>query len=120
MQLNKNDVVIVELDRPRELRFGHKALKRMMSFMGRSVEEIEGENDFDIEELETIFYYGLSKDAKEHGETLTLEMMEDILDCAPSYGYLMSKMQEAFQRAMGSLQQQGNNPAAPKTTARKR
>ncbi|TYP67697.1 hypothetical protein [Paenibacillus methanolicus] len=112
---NNNDVVIVELDRPRELRFGHKALKRMMAFTGKSVEEIEGDNDFDMEELETIFFHGLSRDAQEHGENLTLDMMEDILDYAPSMGYLMQKMQEAFQIAMRGVE--GNTPAAPKTVA---
>ncbi|MFB9330093.1 hypothetical protein ACFFSY_29470 [Paenibacillus aurantiacus] len=115
MAANNNDVVIVELDRPRELRFGHKALKRMMAFTGKSVEEIEGDSDFDMEELETIFFHGLSRDAQEHGENLTLDMMEDILDHAPSMGYLMQKMQEAFQIAMRGVE--GNIPAAPKTVA---
>ncbi|MDD9266051.1 hypothetical protein ACFPES_03295 [Paenibacillus sp. GCM10023248] len=107
---NNNDVVIVELDRPRELRFGHKALKRMLARNGKSVEDMEQENQgTDLDELETIFFYGLEKDARENGEKLTLEMMEDILDYAPSHEYLMEKIYEAFNKAYGKFG--GNNLA---------
>lgn len=106
---DKNDVVIVELDRPRELRFGHKALKKLSAITGKSMEDMESEEELDFEELEQIFFYGLERDARDNGETLTLEMMEDILDAAPSYAYLMEKMQEAMANAMGGLE--GNSPA---------
>jgi hypothetical protein len=109
---NNNDVVIIELDKPRELRFGHKALKKMSASTGKSVEDMESEMDF--EELEQIFLYGLEKDARANGETLTLDMMEDILDCAPSYQYLMDKFQEAIKIAMGSMVTEGNAMEAPK------
>lgn len=112
MQPNNNDVVIVELDRPRELRFGHKALKKLMATTGKSIEEATEE--FDMEELEKIFFYGLERDARDKGETLTLEMMEDILDHAPSYDYLMNKMQLAMNNAMGGM---GNAPKPPAPAA---
>jgi hypothetical protein len=115
---NNNDVVIIELDKKRELRFGHKALKRMSATTGKSVEEMEDEMDF--EELEQIFFYGLEKDAKANGETLTLEDMEDILDCAPSYQYLMDKFQEAIKIAMGSMVTEGNVLEAPKVNRAQR
>lgn len=111
---NNNDVVIINLDRPRELRFGHKALKKLSAMTGKSMEGIEGEEELDFEELEQIFLCGLERDAKANGETLTLEMMEDILDHAPSYAYLMEKMQEAMNIAMGGLgnhQPLGEKPA---------
>ncbi|QYR20800.1 hypothetical protein KZ483_24070 [Paenibacillus sp. sptzw28] len=108
-----NDVVIIELDRPRVLRFGHKALKKLTAFTGTSVEEVGTQNDFDLEELETIFFYGLERDARESGETLTLEMMEDILDYAPSLDYLLEKMQEALRISFsGTSQGNGLTPAA--------
>lgn len=107
MSTDKNDVVIVELDRPRELRFGHKALKKMSALMGKSVEDIGGD-ELDLEEIEKVFFYGLSKDARDNGEALTLEMMEDILDHAPSYSYLLQKMNEAFAVAFGGMGDEGN------------
>lgn len=104
---SNNDVVIIELDRPRELRFGHKALKKLTALMGKGIEDIGGD-ELDLEEIEKVFFYGLSKDARENGENLTLEMMEDILDYAPSYGYLMQKMNEAFAVAFGGMGDEGN------------
>jgi hypothetical protein len=98
----KNDVVLIELDRVRELRFGHKALKKLMALTGKSLDTFDTDS-FDIEELEKVLYCGLLSDAKEHGEVLKLEDMEDLLDQAPSYGELMDKMQEAFQVAFGQM-----------------
>lgn len=97
-----NDVVIVDLDRPRELRFGHKALKKINS-SEQSLTSYGEDEELNFEELERIFYYGLEKDARDNGETLTLEMMEEILDEAPSYAYLMGKMQDAMQIAMNGF-----------------
>lgn len=111
MSKNNNDVVIIELDRPRELRFGHKALKKLSALTGKSMEEMEGEGELDFEELEQIFLYGLERDARENGETLTLADMENILDCAPSYAYLMEKMQEAMKAAMGGIEGNPQKPA---------
>lgn len=109
MSKDKNDVVIIELDRPRELRFGHKALKKLSALTGKSMDEMESDEELDFEELEQIFLYGLERDARENGETLTLDMMEDILDYAPNIAYLMEKMQEAMSNAMGGIE--GNLPA---------
>ncbi|MDN4069935.1 hypothetical protein QYF50_18700 [Paenibacillus vini] len=106
---SKNDVVIVELDRPRELRFGHKALKKIDALNGNLLDDANDDLDFEV--MEKIFYFGLEKDARDNGETLTLEMMEDILDAAPSYPYLMEKMQEAMQIAMGGFNE--GNVQAP-------
>lgn len=101
MAANNNDVVIIQLDKQRELRFGHKALKRLSATTGKSMEEMESDTELDFAELEQIFLYGLEKDARENDETLTIDMMENILDCAPSIAYLMEKMQEALSNAMG-------------------
>jgi hypothetical protein len=98
---DKNDVVIVNLDRPRELRFGHKALKKLTSMTGKSIDnfEMDGNN---LEEVETIFYCGLLSDAKENNEILKIEDMEDLLDRAPSYGELLEKMTLALNLAFGA------------------
>ncbi|TFE30836.1 hypothetical protein [Cohnella luojiensis] len=109
---DNNDVVIVNLDRPRELRFGHKALKRLSAVTGKGMDDMV-EDEIDFKQLEEIFFYGLERDAREHNETLTMDQMEDILDCAESYAYLMAKMTEALQKATGNLT--GNGQPAGKT-----
>lgn len=100
---NKNEVVIINLDRPRELRFGHKALKTLSAMMGKDLEDIDFDK-FTLDELEKVMYCGLIKDAKSNNETLKLEDMEDILDCAPSYGEIIEKMQNAFSAAFGQFE----------------
>jgi hypothetical protein len=101
MTTDKNDLVVINLDRPRVLKFGHKALKKIGSLYGKGVEEIVSD-DFDLDELEKIFFYGLSKDAKENNETLKLEDMEDLLDYADSYTELLDKLNLAFSKSFGS------------------
>ena len=96
-----NDVVIIELDRPRELRFGHKALKTMAALGVDMTANQEGE--FAVDEIEKIVYCGLLSDARKNGEDLKLEDMEDLLDQAPTYQYIIDKMQEAFAVAFGSV-----------------
>jgi hypothetical protein len=108
---DNNDVVIVNLDRQRELRFGHKALKKLAAVSGKGVEQL-GDDDLDSSQLEEIYFYGLQRDARLNGETLTMEQMEDILDEAPSMEYLISKVTEAMEKSMGSLS--GNGQAAGK------
>jgi hypothetical protein len=98
----KNDVVIIELDRPRVLRYGHKALKKLSALMGKSLDSMDMEN-FQAEDIEKVIYCGLISDAKENGETLKLEEMEDLLDQAPRYSDILEKMNEAFNAAFGSV-----------------
>jgi hypothetical protein len=99
---DKNDIVIIELDRPRVLRFGHKALKKLSALTGKSLEEFEMDGN-NLEELEKVMYCGLLSDAKENNETLKLEDMEDILDHSKSFQYTMEKLQEALENAFGSI-----------------
>lgn len=91
-----NDVVLIELDRPRELRYGHKALKKLTALTGIQVDNMDLEN-FDLAEIEKVIYCGLTSEDKD----LELEQMEDILDQAPSYQHIIDKMQEAFTAAFG-------------------
>jgi hypothetical protein len=98
----KNDVVIINLDRPRELRFGHKAIKKMQAM------NIDIEGEFDVERLEEVFFLGLQYDAKQNNETLKMEDMEDLLDLAPYYEVLKA-MELAFAAAMGSAEDDEKN-----------
>ncbi|OBZ13336.1 hypothetical protein [Bacillus sp. FJAT-26390] len=100
-----NDVVMITLDTERELRYGHKALKRLAAKTGKSVESlIDGELDMNI--MEEIIFYGLeSDDKKNHGGKLELKDMEDLLDLAPTPKYYLDKMTQAMTNAFG--QQEG-------------
>jgi hypothetical protein len=98
---DKNDIVIIELDRPRMLWFGHKALKTLTALTGKKLEDFETAfQDMDFELLEKVLYCGLLTDAKANNEVLKLEEMEDLLDKAP-FKLLTQKMQQAFIAAFG-------------------
>jgi hypothetical protein len=103
----KNPTVIINLDRPREIRFGHKAMKMLTKLTDKSVVELTQE-EFNLEELEKILYCGLLSDSREHGETLKLEDMEDLLDMADSYGAIIDAMNQAFDRAFQLTETQKN------------
>lgn len=121
-----NDVVIIQLDRPRELRFGHKALKRIAALKGN--EKDAEDDELSLTRLEEMYFWGLQRDARENGEILTMEQMEDLLDYAESTEYLMKKMAESMQKAMGSIegnampagQLPGNQPQKSHGTGRSR
>jgi hypothetical protein len=102
-KVEKNMTVLIELDRVREVRFGHKALKKLMSLTGKSLSNIT-EEEFSMEELERVMYCGLLSDAKEHGETLELEQMEDLLDHAKSFNEVMEAMEKALENAFQSTE----------------
>lgn len=94
-----SDVVILNLDRPRELRFGHKALKTLKSLTGLNLLDIEKqltEGNLDPDVLEKMVYAGLLQDAKNHGETLTLEHVADLLDEVPAYIDVVTAVAKAF------------------------
>jgi len=103
-----NDVVIIELDRPRELRFGHKALKTMEA-LGIDVTGMQDGN-FKVSDIEKIIYCGLLSEVRRTGENLKLEDMEDLLDQAPSYQHVIEKMEEALSAAFGGGDAEGNAP----------
>lgn len=109
---SKNDVVLIELDRPRELRYGHKALKTLLAMTGKDIDALDMEN-LELGEVEKYVYCGLLTDAKAHGENLKIEDMEDLLDQAPSFGHIIEKMTEAFNVSFGSLGQVEGNPKEP-------
>ena len=98
---NNNDVVIINLDRPRQLRFGHKALKMIEKLTGKEADELNVGSG--MEDVEKIMYSGLLADAKENDETLKLEDMEDLLDKANPYSEVLDKMQKALGFAYGSF-----------------
>lgn len=104
---DKNDIVMIELDRPRFLWYGHKALKSLCAMTGKKLSDFDSfDEDFDLEQLEKIMFCGLMKDAKIKGEDLKLEDMEDLLDYLP-FKEIIIKLQEAFSAAFGSTESVG-------------
>jgi hypothetical protein len=103
----KNPEVVIYLDRPRFVRFGHKALKQLGILTGKKMSELD-ENDFDMADLEKIMYCGLMADAKEHGEDLKLEQMEDLLDLAESFNDIIEVMNGALAKAFAKTEKQKN------------
>lgn len=99
---DKNDVVIIELDRPRMLWYGHKALKALGALTGKDLDATMNMEGLDLEELEKIMYCGLLTDAKKNNESLKLEDMEDLLDLAP-FKEIVEKMQLAFDSSLGNF-----------------
>lgn len=104
---DKNTEVVINLDRPRFVRFGHKALKQLTALTGKKLESME-ENDFDLEDLEKIMFCGLQADAKENGETLKIEDMEDLLDSASSFGEIMVAMNKALEMSFMRTEKEKN------------
>ncbi|WP_080833204.1 hypothetical protein [Cohnella massiliensis] len=110
-----NDVVYIQLDRKRELRFGHKALKQLVALTGKSLEEIESSGFDDLDYVEKFVYCGLLKDARDNNETLKLEQMEDLLDQAPTYVHIVKQIQAAFAAAFGSRPEGNQTPGEPES-----
>lgn len=107
-----NDVVILKLDRERELRFGHKALKTFQSISGVGLDEI-GKGGYDLQTIEQLIYCGLLSDGRKHGDALKLEDMEDLLDEVPLQE-MIDKMTEALNVAFGA------DPNVQKTATKKK
>jgi hypothetical protein len=99
--MDKNDLVVINLDRPRFLRFGHKALKQLIALTGKDITKMDMSN-FSLDDLEKLLYCGLLSDARENGENLQLNDMEDLLDQTSSYKEIMDKLTEAFDKAFGT------------------
>lgn len=95
-----NDTVILNLDRPRELRFGHKALKTYQAISGVGLDEI-GKDGFDLDTIEKLIYCGLLSDGRKNGDTLKLEDLEDLLD-EVDFQEILDKMTEALSVAFGT------------------
>jgi hypothetical protein len=92
-----NDTVLLELDRPRELRLTHKVLKRFFALTGCTMSRIDEVVDR-YDQMTTLIYVMLSEDAARHGETLTVEDCDDLLEDV-SINVLLEKCGEAIAAA---------------------
>lgn len=103
----KNTLVFINLDRPRFLRFGHKALKKLGALTGKAMTNLE-DDDFDLADIEKVMWCGLMADAKEHNEDLKLEDMEELLDLAETYNDIMEAMNKALEQAFQPTEKEKN------------
>lgn len=78
MNTDKNDVVILELDKPRTLRLGHKALKRFSALTACSMTDMEKAVQR-YDKVAVLAYVMLSEEDPE----LTPEKVDDLLDMVP-------------------------------------
>jgi len=99
-----SDFVIIQLDRPRKLKFGYTALKTLSQLTGKSIDDIDrnGIDPENFELIEKMVYCGLQMDAEDNRETLTIEEIPQLLDKAPNFAYIIEKIVEAWLAAFGA------------------
>ena len=90
---DKNDVVILELDKPRTLRLGHKALKRFSALTTCSMADMEAAVQR-YDKVAVLAYVMLSEEDPE----LTPAQVDDLLDLVP-IKTICEKCSEAIQAA---------------------
>lgn len=90
--------VILNADRPRVLKANHKALKLIVKMTGKGLDEMDGIGG-DFEVIEKIAWALMQRDADKHGETLTLEQVEDILDAVETEQEIIDAISDAFEAA---------------------
>ena len=91
----KNDAVFIELDRPRELRLGHKALKAFSALRHIPLTKMQ-EAVEDYDNLSCLYYCVL----RQEDPALTVEQVDDLLDKA-SLPVLIAKAGEMISAAFG-------------------
>jgi hypothetical protein len=109
-----SETVTMNLDRPRELRFGHKAFKMIKSLTGMTLLDIErklNDGDLDPELIEKMVYVGL----RHEDETLTPEKVEDLLDRVPAYIDIVAAVAKAF--VIGFAGKDAGNAGEPEQPA---
>jgi hypothetical protein len=99
---DKNDVIILNLDRPRVVKFTHRALKRLSALLKKPLHEVIKDCQVDMyDQIETYMLCGLMKDAEENGETIKNTEIENILDQAEEFFKVTEACQLAFMKSLG-------------------
>lgn len=108
--MEKNDVVIIELDRPRELRLTHKVLKRFCAQKHLRLTEIDSAVE-DYGTMTDLVYMML----QEKDPELTPEFCDELLDQLPIME-VVKKASEAIAAGLGANQEnaaEGGNEENP-------
>jgi len=99
--------VILELDRPRSLRFGLNALVRIEEMIGKPISRLDLDN-ISVKDMRTIIYAGLFYDDK----NLTPEKVGELIDDFSDINTVAEKLSEAMTEAFG--RKNGKKPTAGK------
>ena len=107
MNPDKNDVVILELDRPRELKFSMKVIKEYSALAGVTMQGLD-ESFFDFDNQGKAAYVLLKYDSIRCGErVLTPEEVENLLDKHVKPGELFIKLNMALEAAFRTEEPDG-------------
>lgn len=107
----KNDAVYIQLDRPRELRLGHKALKMFSALRHVPLTKLQ-EAVEDYENLSCLYYCVLAQE----DAALTVEQADELLDKAP-LPVLIAKAGEMITAAFGGDEAADRDDGDPTTAA---
>lgn len=91
--MENNNVVILDLDRPRELKLTHKTMKRFLKRRNLSMEDMES-GGMNYELMTDL----ISEMLRREEPDLTEDQCDDLLDMVP-IGVLMEKGAQAIQAA---------------------
>ena len=91
----KNDIVILDLDRPRELKFTHLVMKRYCAATGTKMSQIQDSVE-DYENMTLLIYEMLRREDPQ----LTPEKCDELLDMI-SIGEILQKGAEAIAAGFG-------------------
>jgi len=89
--------VLIELDKPRTLRYGMNALVRIEEMLGKPISKLDLEN-ISIKDMRTIIYAGLYHEDKD----LTPERAGELIDDYSDIESIAEKLGEAMTAAFGS------------------
>lgn len=106
MMQEHNDTVVLDLDRPRELRLGHKVLKRFSALRHVPLSRIQDAVD-DYENLSCLFFCALAQE----DPALTVEQADELLDRVP-VAQLLKKAGELMEAAFGTGEDDGEDGEA--------
>lgn len=93
--MERNDAVYLQLDRPRQLRLGHKALKMFSALRHVPLSRIDQTVD-NYDDMSCLVYCALVQD----DPTLTVERLDELLDAVP-VKTLLEKVTEMTVAAFG-------------------
>ena len=90
-----------ELDKVRNIRFGHKQIKKAEKLTGKKFTKLMSEEEgIGTEDIEKLLFAGLSHEDKE----LTLDKVTDLLDEYTSPGIAIAKLGDAMNEAFQTEQ----------------
>ena len=100
--VNEFGAVVIRLDRLRELKLTHRAMKTFSTLTGCRLEEME-EAIQDPVKLEALYYSMLKADADKNGESLKVDDMESLMDEATP-GTLLGAAGKAIELAFADAE----------------